>query len=82
MLYGLQYGFCKCKSCESQLISLLHDLERNLDQGVQTDLISLGFAKVFDTMPHNRLLYKLDWYGIRGNIHTWITSFLPTELKV
>ena len=76
ILYKLQYGFHKCKSCETQLISLLHDLAWNLDQSVQTDLISLNFAKAFDAVPHNRLLYKLDWYGIRGNIHTWVTSFL------
>ena len=50
-----------------------------IDQGVQTDLISLYFAKAFDTVPHNRLLYKLEWYGIRGNIHTWITSFLTNR---
>ena len=79
ILYKLQYGFCKCKSCETQLISLLHDLVRNLDEGVQTDLISLDFAKAFDTVPHNRFLYKLDWFGIRGNIHTWISCIISYQ---
>ena len=48
---------------------------------MQTDLISLNSAKAFDTVPHNRLLYKFDWYGIRGNIHTWITSFLTNRTQ-
>ena len=33
---------------------------------LETDIISLDFAKALDTIPHCRLLYKLDWYGIRG----------------
>jgi len=81
ILYKLQHGFCKRKSCETQLISLLYDLAHNLDQGMQTNLISLDFAKAFDTVPYNRLLYKLDWYGRRGNIHTWITSFLTNRTQ-
>ena len=27
-------------------------------------------------MPHNRLLNKLDRYGIRNKTHTWISNFL------
>ena len=81
ILYELQHGFRESKSCETQLISLLHDLAQNLDHGVQTDLISLDFAKAFDTVPHSRLLYKLNWYGIRGNIHTWISSFLANRTQ-
>jgi len=57
----LQHGF---HSCETQLISLLYDLACNLDQRIQTDIISLAFVKAFDTISHCRLLYKLDWYGI------------------
>ena len=48
---GLIYNFTYIKF--PQLISLLHDLVQNLDQGVQTDLISLDFTKAFDTVPHN-----------------------------
>ena len=34
------------------------------------------FAKAFDKVPHKRLLYKLDFYGIRGSTHKWIDSWL------
>ena len=44
--------------------------------GKQTDLIIMGFPKAFDCVPHQRLLYKLSWYGIRGNCHRWIQGFL------
>ena len=36
----------------------------------------MDFAKAFDKVPHRRLLYKLDYYGIRGSTHKWITSLL------
>ena len=36
----------------------------------------MDFAKAFDTVPHQRLLYKLQWYGVQGNIYRWIQSFL------
>ena len=36
----------------------------------------LDFSKAFDTVPNNRLLNKLDRYGIRNKTHTWISKFL------
>jgi len=33
-------------------------------------------TKAFDTVSHCRLLYKLQWYGIQGKTHRWITNFL------
>ena len=42
----------------------------------QTDVIVMDFAKAFDKDPHKRLLYKLDFYGIRGSTHKWIDTWL------
>ena len=39
-------------------------------------MIILDFSKTFDTVPHNRLLNKLDRYGIRYKTHTWISNFI------
>ena len=36
----------------------------------------MDFAKSFDKEPHERLLYKLYFYGIRGSTHKWIDSWL------
>ena len=34
------------------------------------------FSKAFDTVPHERLLHKLEHVGIRGKLITWIGNFL------
>ena len=36
----------------------------------------LDFAKAFDLVPHEELIYKLSCYGFRGNLIIWITEFL------
>ena len=36
----------------------------------------LDFSKAFDKVPHKRLLGKLNYYGIRGNLLDWTRSFL------
>ena len=73
ILYALQHGFRKNLSCDTQLLSLFQDLSSNPSQ---TDMIIMDFSKTFDKVPHRRLQYKLNWYGIRGSTHTWIHNFL------
>ena len=79
ILYHGQHGFRQFHSCETQLISVVQDLTLNFDEDIQTDLVSMDFAKAFDTVPHHRLLYKLQWYGIQGKVHQWISNFLTNR---
>ena len=78
ILHPNQHGFQHSHSCETQLISLVHDLTFNYDINLQ---ISMDMAKVFDTIPHQRLLYKLHWYGVQGKVHKWISEFLANILR-
>ena len=71
-----QHGFRKHRSCETQLISIIHDLTTELDRGGQTDAILLDFAKAFDKVPHQRLLSKLKSVGVTDNTLQWVASFL------
>ena len=63
---SVQHGFRAEHSCESQLLLTTEDLVQNYEDKIQTDLIVLDFSKAFDVVPHQRLLHKLDHYGIRG----------------
>ncbi len=67
-----QHGFRRGHSCETQLISTAEDTGRDLDKQHQIDILILDFAKAFDTVPHQRLLHKLNHYGVRGQALTWI----------
>ena len=61
---------------------MVSNLDRALNQGhSQTDAIIMDFAKVFDKVPHSRLLYKLHYYGIRGSTHKWIVSWLSERFQ-
>ena len=76
ILTDCQHGFRARRSCETQLLTLVHELAETVDKGGQMDLVILDFSKAFDRVPHRRLLGKLNHYGIRGQTHEWIKSFL------
>ena len=71
-----QYGFCKKRSCVSQLLVTLNEWFTFLDNKIPVDAAYLDFRKAFDSVPHKRLITKLKGYGVRGKILDWISSFL------
>ena len=71
-----QHGFLNGRSCVTQLLDCIGEWSKQLDEGNCLDVIYLDYAKAFDSVPHHRLLKKLEGYGIKGNVLNWITSFL------
>ena len=51
------------------------DFALNLNNRSQTDVVLLDFNKAFNKVPHYRFLLKLEHYGIRGRVLSWITDF-------
>ena len=41
----------------------------------------MDLAKAFDKVPHQRLLYKLKFYGIKNQTLTWISAFLSNRTQ-
>ena len=81
ILYDLQHGFRHARSCETQLLSFIQELSETDNKNIQTDLIIMDFAKAFDKVPHRRLLYKLNYYGISGLTLNWISAFLSNRTQ-
>ena len=75
-LSPFQHGFRKGHSCQTQLLETVHEWALSLDRASSTHVIFTDLSKAFDSVPHKRLLLKLEQVGIRGNIHAWISSFL------
>ena len=53
-----QYGFINKRSTTLQLLYVLDEWTEILDQGGTIDVVYLDFMKVFDKVPHKRLLHK------------------------
>ena len=68
-------------SCETQLISFLQHVSQSNNQNIQTDVVIMDFAKAFDKVPHQHLLYKLKYYGISCNAYDWISDFLTDRTQ-
>ena len=86
ILADCQHGFRRQRSCETQLVQVFHDIVSNLDMAInrhhtQTDFIIMDFAKAFDKVPHRSLMYKLDYYGIRGITHKWSSWLITSSIR-
>ena len=57
-----QHGFTYHKSCFTNLLETFEDCTSSIDLGKSVDVIFLGFKKAFDSVPHQRLLKRLEGY--------------------
>ena len=71
-----QHGFREGRSCCTQLLQIMEIWTDMFDHGQAWDCIYLDFAKAFDSVPHKRLLNKLQAYGITGKLLKWVEDFL------
>ena len=69
------------KSCLTNLLETFEDWTSAVDQGYSVDMIYLDYSKAFDSVPHRRLISKLEAYGIHGNLSLWLTNFLTNCLQ-
>jgi len=76
ILYPLQHGFRRNRSCETQLLEMIDDLANNMQLGLHTNVCVIDFFKALDKVGHIRLVEKFRWYGIDGKTSTWIQNFL------
>lgn len=76
ILCNQQHGFRRGRSCETQLLEFVEEVSAGLDNGFSTEVVVLDFAKAFDRVNHSLLTHKLAYYGIKGNVNSWIADFL------
>lgn len=74
-----QHGFIPGRSVITNLLTCVDSWTRSLDGREPIDVLYMDFSKAFDRVPTRRLLHKLDHFGIRGSLLSWIAGFLSNR---
>ena len=78
-IYELQFGFRSKHSTNHALLSLTEMVREALDSGKFACGIFIDLQKAFDTVDHQILLKKLEYYGIKGKANDWFNSYLTNR---
>ena len=81
ILYKNQFGFQSNMSTEYAVNALLNNIFQTLEEKEYGVCILLDFAKAFDTVNHEILTKKLEYYGIRGTALQWLKSYLCNRMQ-
>jgi hypothetical protein len=54
------------RSCTTNLIEFMDSVTESIDDGTPVDIFYLDFSKAFNSVPHERLMIKLQSKGISG----------------
>ena len=67
LLYCQQFGFQKGHSPEHAILQLVEQINQSFEKNEFTLGVFVDLSKAFDTVDHQILLTKLEYYGIAGN---------------
>lgn len=59
-----------------KLLSITSDFYKAVDQGKEVRVVFFDISKAFDKVWHIGLLYKLEKYGVRGELLEWFRNYL------
>jgi hypothetical protein len=83
--YGIlnksQHGFRAQRSTCSNLLETLADWTLNAERKDGTLVVYVDFKKAFDTVSIPKLLHKLKYVGIEGNLLACVESFLSNRTQ-
>ena len=78
-LTDLQFGFRANHSTSHALISITEKIRDALDNNKFACSVFIDLKKAFDTVDHNILIAKLEYYGARNISKNWFSSYLQNR---
>ena len=82
LLYVSQYGFRKEHSTETACLEFLDRIMMDLDNGKTPISIFVDLSKAFDTLNHDILIGKLQYYGLDDTSVNWFRSYLGNRHQI
>ena len=79
ILHPNQFGFRRALSTFDALRTFSEEIYASLDKKHSLLSIFIDFTKAFDTVKHDILIRKLNFYGIRGLINDWFNDYLSNR---
>lgn len=76
LLHPSQFGFRKGSSCELALNTLIEGWRDSLDKNLDVMAVYLDLSKAFDTVDHNILAFKLQYFNLNQKTIDLIKSYL------
>ena len=81
LFYNGQYGFRMNHSTELAAIELVDRILKDIDNKKLPLAIYMDLSKAFDTLDHNILIKKLQYYGVIGTPLNWFQSYLTDRTQ-
>ena len=76
-----RFAYMEGCSTLSELLSCYDDWAKSRNIRKPTDIAFLDFSKAFDSVPHERLLFKFERHSIDGNALQRFRNFLTGRMQ-
>ena len=82
IFYTKQFGFRSKHSTDHAILCIIDRIQKAIDNRSFSCGIFLDFSKAFDTVNHEILIHKLEYYGFRGLVKQWFISYLSERRQI
>ena len=82
IFYTKQFGFGSKHSTDHAILCIIDRTQKAIDNRSFSCGIFLDFSKAFDTVNHEILINKLEYYGFRGLVKQWFISYLSERCQI